>query len=278
MAANAQGKFWQMHDKLFANQQALDRADARQVRARRSGSNMAKYKAAMDAHLYKQQIEDDSKARHRGRRQRHAGVLHQRAVRSSGAQPFDAFKKVIDAELKKAERAGQEGHADGQALRSRARRAAEVAASEVAAQAIHSAIVVAQAIARARTAARIGRRAPARGVLCGGRTRKETPMKPIFALSILSLFFAAAGCGAGPDASSTPETSALAQKLTHEVRMSQDAPGAGSEASAAITSSDGASANFTVIVRCGRRCIMACADDGGTDEFCSASCCKVTTE
>ena len=61
MAANAQGKFWQMHDKLFANQQALDRP-AIDKYAEEIGLNMAKYKAAMDQHLYKQQIDDDSKA------------------------------------------------------------------------------------------------------------------------------------------------------------------------------------------------------------------------
>ena len=33
VAAEAQGKFWEMHDKMFANQAALDRAGAREVRA-----------------------------------------------------------------------------------------------------------------------------------------------------------------------------------------------------------------------------------------------------
>src|SRR4029078_1459546 len=60
MAANAQGKFWQMHDKLFGNQQALDRPSLDKY-AQEIGLNMAKYKAAMDGHSYKQQIEADSK-------------------------------------------------------------------------------------------------------------------------------------------------------------------------------------------------------------------------
>ena len=47
MAANAQGKFWQMHDKLFGNQQALDRPSLDKY-AQEIGLNMAKYKAAMD--------------------------------------------------------------------------------------------------------------------------------------------------------------------------------------------------------------------------------------
>ena len=36
MAAREQGKFWEMHDKLFANQQALDAREPREVRRRSS--------------------------------------------------------------------------------------------------------------------------------------------------------------------------------------------------------------------------------------------------
>ncbi len=100
MAANAQGKFWPMHDKLFANQQALDRA-ALDKYAAEIGLNMAKYKVAMDQHLYKQQIEDDSKAGNAvGANGTPAFFINGQSL--SGAQPFDSFKKVIDAELAKA--------------------------------------------------------------------------------------------------------------------------------------------------------------------------------
>ena len=58
MAAHAQGKFWQMHDKLFQNQQALDRA-ALDKYAQEFGLNMAKFKADMDASKYKQTIESE---------------------------------------------------------------------------------------------------------------------------------------------------------------------------------------------------------------------------
>jgi hypothetical protein len=98
-------------------------------------------------------------------------------------------------------------------------------------------------------------------------------MKRIFALSFFSLFFAAAGCGAGPDVSSTPETSALAQKLTHEARTSAESPGGASDVSAPVASSDGISSNVTVIVRCNKKCIELCGDAG--DDVCAASCCEV---
>ena len=107
MAANAQGKFWQMHDKLFANQQALDRPSLDKY-AQDIGLNMAKYKAAMDQHLYKQQIEDDSKAGAAvGANGTPAFFINGQSL--SGAQPFDAFKKVIDAELAKANELTKKG-------------------------------------------------------------------------------------------------------------------------------------------------------------------------
>jgi protein-disulfide isomerase len=100
MAANAQGKFWPMHDKMFANQQALDRPSLDKY-AEEIGLNMAKYKAAMDQHLYKQQIDDDSKAGTAvGASGTPAFFINGQSL--SGAQPFDSFKKVIDAELAKA--------------------------------------------------------------------------------------------------------------------------------------------------------------------------------
>jgi protein-disulfide isomerase len=43
MAAHAQGKFWQMHDKLFQNQQSLDRPSL-EKHAQDLGLNMAKFK------------------------------------------------------------------------------------------------------------------------------------------------------------------------------------------------------------------------------------------
>ena len=56
-----QGKFWEMHDKLFANQQALDRADLEKY-AEEIGLDMAKFKAALDSGKCKERIEADQDA------------------------------------------------------------------------------------------------------------------------------------------------------------------------------------------------------------------------
>ena len=51
-----QGKFWEMHDKLFENNTALDRANLEKY-AQELGLNMAKFKADLDAQKYKDQIQ-----------------------------------------------------------------------------------------------------------------------------------------------------------------------------------------------------------------------------
>jgi protein-disulfide isomerase len=99
MAAHAQGKFWQMHDKLFANQQALDRA-ALEKYAQEVGLNMAKFKADLDASKYKQTIEAETKEGQAvGVNGTPAVFINGRKI--SGAYPFETFKKIADEELAK---------------------------------------------------------------------------------------------------------------------------------------------------------------------------------
>jgi protein-disulfide isomerase len=99
MAAGAQGKFWQMHDKLFANQQQLDRA-ALEKYGTELGLNMGKFKADLDAAKYKSSIEAETKEGQA------VGVTGTPAVfingrKISGAYPFETFKKIADEELAK---------------------------------------------------------------------------------------------------------------------------------------------------------------------------------
>jgi protein-disulfide isomerase len=99
MAAHEQGKFWEYHDKLFANQQQLDRASLEKY-AQELGLNAAKFKAALDSGKYKKKVEDDAKL---------AGSVGASGTPTFfingkilvGAQPFDKFKEAIDAELGK---------------------------------------------------------------------------------------------------------------------------------------------------------------------------------
>ena len=101
MAANAQGKFWEMHDKLFANQRELTRENFEKW-AGEIGLDVKKFKADLDSGKYKARVDEDAKyAGTVGARGTPAFFINGKLV--SGAQPFENFKKVIDEEIKRAD-------------------------------------------------------------------------------------------------------------------------------------------------------------------------------
>jgi protein-disulfide isomerase len=98
LAANEQGKFWQMHDVLFKNQQALSGPDLEKY-AKDIGLDMGKFKAAIDSHKFAAQVEAEMKqGSELGVSGTPAAFVNGQLV--SGAQPVDAFKKIVEAELK----------------------------------------------------------------------------------------------------------------------------------------------------------------------------------
>jgi protein-disulfide isomerase len=101
MAAHAQGKFWDMHDKMFTDQSALS-PDNYNKWGQEIGLNMGKFKADNEAHKYKSKIDDDS---HYGQSVGANGTptffINGREL--VGAQPFDSFKTIIDQEIAKAD-------------------------------------------------------------------------------------------------------------------------------------------------------------------------------
>ncbi|MFH0900115.1 MAG: thioredoxin domain-containing protein [Pseudomonadota bacterium] len=107
LAAGEQGKFWQMHDKLFANQKALDRASLEGY-ASQLGLDLARFKAALDSGKHKGAIEADRKqALQFGVRGTPAFFVNGRFL--SGAQPLENFVKLCDEELAKANTLGAKG-------------------------------------------------------------------------------------------------------------------------------------------------------------------------
>jgi protein-disulfide isomerase len=98
LAANEQGKFWQMHDKLFANQQALDRPSLEKY-AQELGLDMGKFKAALDSGKFKDKVDAEDKE---GAAFGVTGTptFFINGTRLVGAQPFESFKAAIDKELK----------------------------------------------------------------------------------------------------------------------------------------------------------------------------------
>jgi protein-disulfide isomerase len=97
MAANEQGKFWEFHDKLFENQRQLDRASLEKY-AQELNLNVAKFKAALDSGKFKKVVADDAAVAARiGATGTPTFFVNGKSI--VGAQPFDTFKPLIDAEL-----------------------------------------------------------------------------------------------------------------------------------------------------------------------------------
>jgi protein-disulfide isomerase len=96
-AAREQGKFWPMHDKMFAAQQDLSPA-AYERWARELGLDLVRFKAALASGKFKARIqEDDALAGRLGIDGTPTLVINGEKV--VGAQPFEAVKAVIDRQL-----------------------------------------------------------------------------------------------------------------------------------------------------------------------------------
>lgn len=97
MAANTQGKFWEMHDAIFANQKAIARNDL-DVYARQLNLDMAKFDADLDSSRYREQIQTDQQD---GERLGVTGTptLFINGQRFVGAQQAADLAKVIAKEL-----------------------------------------------------------------------------------------------------------------------------------------------------------------------------------
>jgi protein-disulfide isomerase len=99
MAANEQGKFWEMHDKIFANQQKMNR-DQYIAYAKELNLDVAKFTKSMDEAKFKPQIEADAaEANKLGVSGTPAFFVNGRFL--SGAKPFAEFAKTINEELKR---------------------------------------------------------------------------------------------------------------------------------------------------------------------------------
>ncbi|MBI3072412.1 MAG: thioredoxin domain-containing protein [Deltaproteobacteria bacterium] len=97
LCAHDQGKFWEMHDKLFDNQKALG-VDALKGYAKELAIDTAKFNECLDSGkkgaIVEKGLEDGQKAGVNGTP---AFFINGRVV--SGAQPLEAFSEIIDAEL-----------------------------------------------------------------------------------------------------------------------------------------------------------------------------------
>jgi protein-disulfide isomerase len=97
--AAEQDKFWQYHDRLFENQTRLTEAELKQ-HATAVGLDTEKFNACVDSHKFASVVEEDMDAGEAaGVSGTPAFFINGRVL--SGAQPFEAFKRIIDEELAK---------------------------------------------------------------------------------------------------------------------------------------------------------------------------------
>jgi protein-disulfide isomerase len=102
--AGDQGKFWQMHDRLYANQNALSPEDLLK-HADALGLEMSKFKECLDGGKYAEEIrKDTAKGQKAGISGTPAFLMgfsesegKVKAVNMiTGAQPYSAFKEAIE--------------------------------------------------------------------------------------------------------------------------------------------------------------------------------------
>jgi RNA polymerase sigma factor (sigma-70 family) len=97
LAADAQGKFWELHDVMIANQDDLSR-DAILGYAQQAGLDVGKMTKALDQHTYQKALETEmSAAKEIGVQATPTFLVNGEEIR--GAMPADAFRKVIDEAL-----------------------------------------------------------------------------------------------------------------------------------------------------------------------------------
>jgi protein-disulfide isomerase len=98
-AAHQQGKFWEMYNRIFANQRELGDEQYRKY-ATELGLDLARFDNDRASAEVKQRIDrDEQEASRLGVSGTPAFFINGRFL--SGAQPFEAFKRMIDEELAK---------------------------------------------------------------------------------------------------------------------------------------------------------------------------------
>jgi protein-disulfide isomerase len=100
LAAGAQGKFWEMHDLLLANQEALE-GPALEGYAKSLGLDMARFRRDLEGHAYAARIAQERKiADGFGLKGTPTFLFNGRIVR--GALDVKDLRTIVDEELARA--------------------------------------------------------------------------------------------------------------------------------------------------------------------------------
>jgi protein-disulfide isomerase len=107
MAAARQGKFWQMHERMFAHQNELSEAKYEEW-AREIGVDVARWKADKESPAIAEAIQkDNSYGQQVGANGTPSFFINGKLI--AGALPFDSFKTIIDEQIAKANELTKKG-------------------------------------------------------------------------------------------------------------------------------------------------------------------------
>ena len=99
VCADEQGRYWQLHDMLFAHQEALGKRDLAGY-ARELGLDMGRYSTCLRAPATQARVERDlADGRRYGVTGTPAFFINGRVIR--GAQPYAQFKSALDAAFRR---------------------------------------------------------------------------------------------------------------------------------------------------------------------------------
>ena len=103
LCANEQGKFWDLHDVMFAEQQQLSVSDLKE-KAHRLGMNSKKFDGCLDSGRYVEQVQNDQKDGLRAGINGTPAVFVNGIQVEGGAVPFETIASIINRELARADR------------------------------------------------------------------------------------------------------------------------------------------------------------------------------
>ncbi len=99
LCANDQGKFWEMHDAMFADQRNLSVDSLKEMAAALEGVDSAAFDACLDGGAYAETVNEDlSAGSEAGVSGTPAFFINGRFI--NGAASFESFAEIIDDELK----------------------------------------------------------------------------------------------------------------------------------------------------------------------------------
>lgn len=101
-------KFWRYHDLLFQNQRALTRENLERWAQEVGGIDMAQFRRALDSNEHQALIAEDQQFASRAGAQGTPNFIVN-GQKVEGAQPFEAFKRAIDAEMEQAQALVRQG-------------------------------------------------------------------------------------------------------------------------------------------------------------------------